>query len=496
VVLFLARGVFGTRNDLSYLYLYSARPWDYFIPHAEAALLGPLTRGFITTHLHMGFLVENSLFLGYLPLLLAAIGTVGTLARRRFSAGAHETVNSASQADELVGADGPTVLQKTDEPPGRRADGSPDDDETRRFVWGFVVAAGVAFLLSMPPTAKVLGIKVYLPSYLVFKLFPQFRAYARFGIMVTLCVAVLAGYGLALLIKTRLFSRYKVPAIALLVAAILLEFTIVPPFYSLDTKATTPYYHWLKDQPGNPVAAIYPMYIKDDFYNYDYFFQQRIHQKKLTNGAASDSAAELYRQSILDITNPATPGLLKYLGAKYVLVIPGLYSQPVQHINYVFPTRMTESLVAPGLTEVQRFADCYLYEVTAQPAEFLSVFGEGSYTPYNDPEGKFWHPGLRKIVVNIKSNRKQPAVCNITLKVMSARSSSAVTFELNGKQVAVVQAPVWPVDVVIPGVTLNPGRNTLVVNSDGRLANLTEVPGYSSVSAAMMLSDIQVEGQK
>ncbi len=477
IILFSARSLFDFKNPVSHLYMYSARPWDYFIPHAEAALFGPLTRNFITTHLHQGFLVENSLFLGYVPLFLAAVGAAGTLARGRFA---------------------PANLETADTAP--REQGTPSDEpianETRRFIWGFIVSGAVAFLFSMPPTASVLGIKWYLPSYLAFKVLPQFRAYARFGIIVTMCVMVLAGYGVAFLIRTGVLGRYKVPAVALLMGLVLLEFTIVPPFYSLNTQATTPYYRWLKSRPGKPVAAIYPMYMADDFYNYDYLFQQRIHQKKLVNGAATDSAADLYRQSILDITNPATPGLLKNLGAKYVLVLPGLYSQPVQHVNYVFPTRITESSVAPGLKEIRRFSDCYVYEITAPPADFVPIFGTGAYTPYNNPEGKFWHPCINRVVISIESKREQPATCDMKLRVMSARSTSTVAFELNGRTVSTVEAPVWPVDVLTRGVTLNPGKNTLLVKSDGKLAFLTGVPGYSDAAAAMILSDIQVEAEQ
>lgn len=469
-VLFVtSRSLLHMKNQVEALYMYSARPWDYFIPHAEGALFGSLTRGFIYSHLHGGFSVENSLFLGYIPLLLAIIGVVGTFWKRQADAG-----------DQPADSEG-----------GRQT-----LSQNRKLVVAFTVTALIALIFSMPPTARIFAVKLYFPSYFLFKVIPQFRAYARFGVITMICVVVLAGYGISFLEKRGFFGRRRTLIVALLSALVLLEFTIVPPFYSLDTAKTTAYYRWLKRQPGKLVAAVYPLYFTEDFYNYNYFFQQRIHQKSLVNGAQSTGFGDLYRQSILDITNPATPGLLKNLGTKYVLVITSFYTSPIVHSNYVFPTNISEDKVAPGLVPVQRFGDCFVCEVTAQPAEFVPIFEAGSYTPYNDPEGKFWHPCIREAVVSIESKLKQPTVCDIRLRVMSARSSSAVTFELNGRAVATVEAPVWPVDVAVRGVTLNPGRNTLVVNSDGRLANLTEVPGYSSVMAAMMLSDIQVEGKQ
>jgi hypothetical protein len=479
------------------LLLARARPWDYFIPHAEGALFGGITNRFIAAHLHGGFLVENSLFLGYIPLLLAVVGAVGVLARRRRGAAALETGGGAEAQNGTPAegslAGGRHVTRSSTEQP---VEGPPGESETRRFVWGFVIAGVIGFLFSMPPTAKVLGIKLYFPSYFLFKVIPQFRAYARFGIITMICVVVLAGYGISFLEARGFFGRRRTLIVALLSALVLLEFTIVPPFYSLDTAKTTAYYRWLQRQPGKPIAAVYPLYVEDDFYNYGYFFQQRIHKKSLVNGAQSTGFGDLYRQSILDITNPATPGLLKNLGTKYVLVITGLYASPIVHTNYVFPTNMSEDKIAPGLLPVQRFGDCFVCEVTAQPAEFVPIFDAGSYTPYNDPEGKFWHPCIEYAVVSIESKLKQPAVCDIRLRVMSARSSSTVTFELNGRTVSTVEAQVWPVDVSMSRVILNPGKNTLLVKSDGKLALLTEVPGYSKAAAAMMLSDIQVEARQ
>jgi hypothetical protein len=497
VVLLLARGVFGTRNFMSSLYLYSARPWDYFIPHAEGVLFGGITTRFVTAHLHGGFLVENSLFLGYVPLLLAAVGAVGVLARGRRGGGA---VEAGAGTGALNGPPAGGALAEgggeAGSPAERPVEGSPGQSETRRFVWGFVIAGAVAFLFSMPPTASVLGVKLYFPSYFLFKILPQFRAYARFGMIVVMCVAVLAGYGIALLEKANVFGKLKVAAVALLMGLILLEFTIVPPFYSLDTSATTDYYRWLKSRPGQPAAAIYPMFVQGDFKNYEYFFQQRIHQKKLVNGAGENTDAETYRQSILGLYEPQTPSLLKTLGTKYVMIIPSLFLVPATpHMNYPFPVKIDYSRLPAGLVEVKKFPDCRVYEVTAPPAVFIPLFGSGVYQAYVDPDGATWHPATREAVIGIESKLKRPAACDIKLRVMSARSQSAVTFLLNGRQVAAVEAPVWPVDVAIRRVTLNPGQNVLVVRSNGRIVSLTEVPGYSDVAAAMMLSGIQVERQ-
>ncbi len=492
LVLFVARNLLHSQNPLNSLYLYSARPWDYLIPHSEGVLFGNLTRGFIISHIHGGFIAENSLFLGYIPLALSIVG-IGSTYWRREPTGESGEPRSASNPSGEFEEPAPAGHPQSGDAPRYWSDDKPRDDETGRFVWGFIFSGIIAFIFSMPPTSKVLGIKLYMPSYFLFKVIPQFRAYARFGIILMMCVAVLAGYGIAFLIERGRLRKHGALFVAILMAIVLLEFSIVPPFYSLDTKQTTDYYRWLKEQPGQPVAAIYPLFEFNDFGNYNYLFQQRLHRKKLVNSSTVDDPSDVYRYAVLDITSPGTPGLLRDRGTDYVLVIPSLYSRPAIRRNYVFPTTIDESRIAAGLTLIRRFGDCLVYKVTAPPADFVPLFREGSYAPYNDPEGKFWYPGANKVVVDIESKLQQPAVCDIKLKVMSARSSSKVTFTINGQPQATVEAPVWPVDVVLPDITLTPGKNTLEIRSEGLSKRLTEIPLYSNVVATMMLSNILVE---
>ncbi len=445
-------------------YQYSARPWDYFMPAAEGAIFGSLTDGFITSHLHGGFIAENSLFLGYVPLALALVALAAASMRRRAAA-----------------------LES----------GSFNVSESRRLVAAFSAVAGAAFLLSMPPSVTVGGSRVYLPSHLVFKVLPQFRAFARFGALVALCVAVLAGYGVKVVLENRRLAGMSGVVALLLALVILLEFTIVPPFHALDTADADGYSRWLEARGAGGAAAVYPMYAKDDFDNYAYFFQQRLHGRELVNGADPGSDAEMYRQSILDLYNAATPGLLKRLGARYVVVLPDLLAeQGPPHQNYTFPTEFEPSRLPAGLVETARPEGAVVYEITAGPADFVPLFGAGSYEPYMDPEGSFWHPARNRVLVDIQSDLEAPAACDVSFRMMSARSASRVTFSLRGATVGQAEVPPWPVDVVLRGVTLEPGNNVLVIESDGREARLTHIPRYSGVSAAMMIGGILVEPQR
>lgn len=458
------------RNSLNAAYIYSARPWDYILPHAEARFFGGLTRSFIESHLHGSFLVENSLFLGFIPMLLAVLGLAAVSFMKPGSGGT---------AARGVPPDGP-------------GHPNPITSDTKRLMFSFATCGAFAFLLSMPPTAKVLGVKLYFPSYLVFKVLPQFRAFARFGLVVMLCVTVLAGYGIALLASSLSSSVRRTAVVLLLTALVLLEFAVVPPFRSLDTRSTTDYYRWLKEQQVETAVAIYPLFYGDDFYSYDYLFEQRNHQKKLLNGSKPGTKAESYRAVLMDLLHPATQGLLKRLGIQYVMVIPSLYEQGI-HINYCEPVRFVPGDLPPGLKEVKSFTDCQVYEVTAAPATFIPLFASGTYQPFVDNEGRFRHPGKRKVVVKINSELVAPARCTIRFLAASPGGERFLDVSLNGRRLANAELAESSAQVEVKDAIIQPGSNVLVMATSGPKVEI-DLPRMSKrVAVSVFIGNIEVE---
>lgn len=472
-VVLLSRSSAVSENELSVLVDYSARPWDYFIPHAEGALFGWTTGGFITSHIHGGFVVESTLFLGYVPLALAIYACVASFRKRR--------------RRPIRGAGAGEVEQES----GGEKSVAPTRDDTGRIMLSLVAVAAVAFVVSMPPTAKVLGVKIYLPSYVLFKLIPPLRAYSRFGLLVMFCVALLAGYGIAELANKKWYAKRGAFFTVLLCILVLFEFSIVPPFRGLDTKATTEYYRWLKERPRDTVAAIYPIFFFHDFDNYVYFFEQRLHEKALVNGAQDDTEAERYRQVIMDLGNPGTPGILRHLGTDYVMIIPSNFLQG-HHLNYPFPVEVDPDKLPEGLTRVARFNDCLVYRVTAPPASFIPLFGEGTSQAFIDPGGLLWHPTANRVVIDIQSFLPSEASCDLSMLGTSVRSEGRLTATLNGDKIMDEPIGQSPRLYAAEGVRIVPGRNFLVVESTSPLANLSEIPGYQEVRAAMFLGNVLV----
>lgn len=496
----LSRSRFGSREAGQYAYSYSARPIEYVLPPAEGAFLGFATKGYITSHLHGGFLVESTLFLGYIPLALAALALAAAASGRgsRGARGADALDASPGGACSLPrerdGALGAAAVG----PEETRSQASErfSEGDRSRLMLSFAVAGAAAFVMSMPPTFKLGERVIYLPSYITFKLLPQFRAYARFGVMVMFSVAVLAGWGLALVVERRRGpgrGRWAWTAAAVISLLVLVEFSLVPPFRSLDTTASRDHWRWLGGTPAGTVAAVYPMYQRDDFYNYEYLFQQRLHRRKLVNGADPGTPADVLSQSLIDIYHPATPGLLKKLGASYVVVIPPAFEEPVVHVDYPFPTRFDESALPGGLQPAARFPGGLIFEVTAPAARFVPTFTAGFYEPYVDPESRCWHPALNESLVIIESEAEGATTCDISFRAMSAVHESGVEIELNGREVMSGRLPVWPVDMALRGVSLNPGENRLVIRSDGEAAPLGDVPAYSQAVAALLTGNLMVE---
>lgn len=471
----IARRQWEARSLFS-LYLYSGRPWDYLIPHADGKILGWATNNFILSHLHGGFLSESSLFLGYVPMALAAFGIYGTW-RRRPGRG-----QETGMEEECEGKEGES---KPEEKPVNSI------ASDRRIPYALAITAAASFLLSMPPTAKLLGVKLYLPSYFIHLLLPQVRAYARFGIGVMFCVALLAAYGVAYLLKYRGLSPKKWFVVGAISLVILLEFTIVPPFRSLDTATAPDYALWLKSRPGKPVIAIYPYFYGDDFQTYGYFFDQRHYEKPMVNGGPPESSSEKLRQVVLSITNPATPGVLKRLGTKYVVVVPSLYRQG-NHMNYVEPAAFDPILVPPTLKKVAQYEDAIIYEDTAPPAEFVTYYTSGTYQGIVYPDGQAWHPGAHEMLIDIKSELKQPVVCDLAFQAAATKTPGTIKFSLNGVSSDRSKLPIWPTDFKIRNVTLKPGNNLLSISSDAALSPVTEVPPITTVDAAVMVSDLQI----
>jgi len=185
------------------LFRYSAKWWSYLVPPVAHPLLGGMARRlWIASRVHEG-LLEQQVSLGWSVVALGLIGIHGWLARDGRSAG---------EASVPI----------------------------------LAAVAIVALVCSLSPERTIVGVTVVRPSALLYHIVPMFRSYARFGVIVQLMAALLAGVGVS-----RLLAYGTRPARAIcasLVALAIAEYAVWPPTLSRDVLPTAAH-RWVMRQP-------------------------------------------------------------------------------------------------------------------------------------------------------------------------------------------------------------------------------------------------------
>lgn len=153
---------------------HTARWWSYVLPPAGHPLFGDTTTAIWHAQGIGDGLLEQQLSLGLSVLVLAAIGAAAARAKR--------------------------------------------DAWSAARVKALIVTAAIAVVCSLPPSLQLGVFTLPMPSAVLFDAAPMFRAYARFGVIVSLVVTTLAGAGFAALLA-RKTTRATTLAIVLLVGA-------------------------------------------------------------------------------------------------------------------------------------------------------------------------------------------------------------------------------------------------------------------------------------
>lgn len=265
------------------LFAQSAKPLSYLLPATTHPIFGNFTEKFLGTSLYGESLTEHTLYLGWIPLWLSYIA---------FS----KWIKSKKTLPAI------------------------NKDENNRCFYTklFVFWVAVAWLFSQPPWWNIFGMKVYLPSFFMYKIAPMFRAYCRFGVVVMLGVAVLAGLGLKIILERFKTQKTKIAVTAIFCGLVLFEFWNWPPFKVIDVSGVPAVYYWLKGQPADTVIAEYPLDTQGA--NELYKFYQTKHGKKIINGSLPGTYANKVAKVMTKISESSSAGMLKWMGVRYVLV--------------------------------------------------------------------------------------------------------------------------------------------------------------------------------
>jgi len=271
----LSLAVSATRG-IEDLFTFSARPWHYFVFDIDHPVFGNLAlrihrwiwsqRPYYLTERF--FPKEHTLYLGFTLLLLSGYALFRTLVRKK---------------------------------------GSPED---HYHVLLFTLSAVALMIFSFPPYVVVGGVRLYLPSYFIYLLIPQVRAYARFGVLVFICNAVVASFGLRFLLQSQPRGPRRLLAFVVPLALVLFEFTNFPPVHNFSAKLPVAY-RWLAQQPGNFSYLEYPTRV-----DYTDKLYQFAHRKKILNPYHQTSAE--VNNLLESIGEPDFSACFKSLGGRYI----------------------------------------------------------------------------------------------------------------------------------------------------------------------------------
>jgi hypothetical protein len=270
----LAGAIGAVHRSMIELQIYSARINEYIQPWHDNPLVPDFVKRWEDLHLHGSSWIENSLFLGYVVMILALVGLL--INRRRF----------------------PTML-------------------------GIAIAL-VGAIMSAPAMAHILGIEVHAPSYYLFNVITFFRVYARFAILVMLGVSVLAAAGFAALqARLRAGSRQLLMLLPFLLLAI--EFNNMPPTHVTSILPAPAEYTWLAHQPQGVLmeypANSGPIPIRMEVEIRQYMLYQMVHlhptflNESAITGPVADAAAQME-----PYYKPGVAAQLKAYGVRYVFV--------------------------------------------------------------------------------------------------------------------------------------------------------------------------------
>ncbi len=263
-------------RDLESVFTFAARPWHYLVPDINHPLFGDFA---LRVHKFLWssppyylterfFPKEHTLYLGITLLVLAFFAFFCFVSGREKHA------------------------------------------QRRFLILSFSILSVSMFLASLPPFVVFRGLRIYFPSYFIFQVLPQMRAVARFGLLVFICNACLAMFGLEMLLSRIKKKQWRLVVMILVVFLVLFEFVNIPPFHNFSTSAPQAY-RWLGKKDGEFAYVEYP-----DRRQYSDKLYQHVHGKKILNAAYQ--TPEEVKELLRNIEEPEFSEQFISLGGRYI----------------------------------------------------------------------------------------------------------------------------------------------------------------------------------
>jgi hypothetical protein len=404
-------------QNISELYTYSARFFQWVLPDVNNLLFGGLTRPYLMSHLHGSNFSESSLYLGLSVIALALTGLVLAVRRvRRERRGAF--------AD-------PAVLAA-------------------------LAAAAIALaaaLFSLAPTVQVLGRPVTMPSGFVYMLSSTWRVYTRFVEVIELGLCILLASAVAWLLG-RFHGRRRWALFAALTVVLVVDLWARPPAPRVKPVAIPTEYVWLHEHPGG-IVADYPLK-PAVFPNYSPLLYSEMDGHPSFQGYVSGSVSETVKLGLADLRESGTAPELAALGVRYIVVHPGQ------------PGGNAASLL--GQHYVLRYASARgdIWQVGATPPQARVDTLDG-FDPLQGSPGAEYRWIIGPAVLGLTAQQCASCHAGVTFTSTSNRYPRTLTVRQasSGRVLARARVPAnGSVRIRVADITLAGGRARLLLSTD------------------------------
>jgi len=298
-----------------------------------------------------------------------------------------------------------------------------------------IVVAVAALVCSLSPERTIGWFTVVRPSALLYDVVPMFRSYARFGVVVQLMVALLAGIGVDYLRRAGT-RRAQIVCLAL-VALAAGEYAVAPSAMWRDVLPTTAH-RWVSRQPG-PVRALDCMPLNLESGSVQWLTGHRV---------------TLLGSSTSDCTEPNFSQKLAATGYTHLLV----------RRDTADGQWFAEHPAPNGLRVAANFDDGQVFAVTARTPAIYTATMTGFLPREHDVEWSWRWMGADAgwTIVNTSA---QPIVATLGIELSAFHRPRRMELRLDGRPVENVQtlvvAPARRIYQIGP-VTVMPGGHELV----------------------------------
>lgn len=436
---------------------YSSRPWNYVVPPAYALIWRWWTNDFVSKHEGKSGVHEVTAYPGLVTFFMAGAAVYFTFRRKK-------KPHKEPEDSDADGADDNEAASPAEDAPVRDAKTRGGMDLARTTVYFGIITAVIAFILSMPPVVKIGSVQIPTPSIVMRALAPFFRFYSRWALVVTFSLALMAGIGLFMLVRSRGWSGVKAGAVCLvLIALFAIDVTIIPPLRARDItnvpKVVTDLARYPKQQP----VAFYPLSPGRYFIPLQYDYYQTFHKHPMLNGSKPGTKGDLYQAVLKDLYAPYTPEMLKGLGIDKVVVINGYWK-----IMYPVGLKFDPSKMPDGYKLLRKTADGYIFDVTGPAAQIFPLYYTNFTATAILQDGKAWAVMTRPNAEMLLENRGGPTVQDFSVIFDNPGDEGTVSVALDGVPIGYLSLRPGPGELRIPGLKLDKKRHVLSIQWAGK----------------------------